>query len=131
MMIYRFIALFLVFTSCTTFSQENYFDDRWNLGFDEIFNGTEISLLKKPIMDLDFDLLEKVILENNIDINSRGVNSITLLHWVVGANNTEMTNKLLSLGADSNAICFDVVSVLSLAIGSGNIVILESLIDYG
>lgn len=79
----------------------------------------------KDLNILEYDILLKV----GIDINVTK-NGYTLLYFAVSRDNLELVEKLLSLGANVNALTFQGNTPLHYGAEFGNITILKLLLDY-
>ncbi len=81
----------------------------------KIFNSKSTSELFRAIADGDEDLVSKLVLEENADVNGRDDENVTPLHRALELGSKALVNRLMNLGADAsladqqarNEVCFD------------------------
>ena len=72
-----------------------------------------------------------LLIEKGANVNARGVNQKTPLHWAAFAGNTEVAALLIEKGADVNARDVNQKTPLDWAVSQGNTEVAALLVEKG
>jgi ankyrin repeat protein len=135
MRIIVFILLGLISASCLSLGfnerEQSYYRWRVNKTFDQIFETTEVQVLKWHMYADDGEGLINRIDSEGIDIETTGYEGVNLLNWAVGAQRYKSVEALLKAGADPDYLNNLEIGNLSLAIYLADETIIRVLAKYG
>jgi hypothetical protein len=135
MRIIVFFLLGLISASCLSLGfnerEQSYYRWRVNKTFDQIFETTEVQVLKWHMYADDGEGLINRIDSEGIDIETTGYEGVNLLNWAVGAQRYKSVEALLKAGADPDYLNNLEIGNLSLAIYLADETIIRVLAKYG